>query len=280
MTDQPVVNGQHHSQAFLMALIAAFAIHIVTLNPEVNLGLFHTINQSHLWVPEVVIAMLNDLGNGVTLGAVALCYLVKYPQRTGQVLLAAVLSLIIVPTLKQYFDAQRPAAVLQQLTIIGQAHYSNSFPSGHTATIFLFAGLYYIHKPHRLLRITALSLAFVVGASRIAAGAHWPEDVALGAVVGLICAFAAVNLCGSWSLSKSKQLVCYLLILTVLVTVELGSGHDFADFPPVQWMRWSLIVYSGMMVSHFIWVAFDCKAKVKLRFGQKAREFGRSGIIK
>ncbi|QLE83802.1 hypothetical protein FLM48_01065 [Shewanella sp. Scap07] len=54
--------------------------------------------------------MINDLGNGITTGAVALCYLVRYSQRTGKVLLAAVLSLVMVPLLKHYFDAPRPAA--------------------------------------------------------------------------------------------------------------------------------------------------------------------------
>lgn len=209
VTQLQTENSNDTQQAFLVALVGLLFIHILMLNSQVNQSLFYLLNQSHLWIPESVIAMINDLGNGITMGAVALCYLVRYPQRTGKVLLAALLSLVMVPLLKHYFDAPRPAAMLSDLHIIGQAHYSNSFPSGHTATIFLFAGLYYLHKPNTVLRVAALMLALVVGGSRVAAGAHWPQDVALGAIVGLLCAFVASRCCTDWQLNRSRQSLCF-----------------------------------------------------------------------
>ncbi|WP_028772871.1 phosphatase PAP2 family protein [Shewanella waksmanii] len=151
VTQLQTENSNDTQQAFLVALVGLLFIHILMLNSQVNQSLFYLLNQSHLWIPEGVIAMINDLGNGITMGAVALCYLVRYPQRTGKVLLAALLSLVMVPLLKHYFDAPRPAAMLSDLHIIGQAHYSNSFPSGHTATIFLFAGLYYTNQYKNLI---------------------------------------------------------------------------------------------------------------------------------
>ncbi|MBF0169852.1 MAG: phosphatase PAP2 family protein [Nitrospinae bacterium] len=61
---------------------------------------------------------------------------------------------------------------------------ARSFPSGHTQAAFtaaLFFVLYYRHRGWGALLLTTASL---VGFSRIYVGAHYPADVAAGALLG------------------------------------------------------------------------------------------------
>jgi membrane-associated phospholipid phosphatase len=59
----------------------------------------------------------------------------------------------------------------------------NSFPSGHTQTIFAITAALTILYPR--LGIVFFSIAILVGGSRIILIAHYPSDVIFGAYLGL-----------------------------------------------------------------------------------------------
>jgi undecaprenyl-diphosphatase len=67
-----------------------------------------------------------------------------------------------------------------------------SFPSGHAAGIFAFAGFVAMagvevvgsRRRHRTLTAGLFTLAAGVAASRVALGVHYPTDVAAGALLG------------------------------------------------------------------------------------------------
>ncbi|WP_185977005.1 MULTISPECIES: phosphatase PAP2 family protein [Shewanella] len=202
-------------------------------------------------MPNWISALVSDFGNGITLGALILCYLVKRPELICRVLLAALLSLIFVPLLKQYFDAPRPAVILEHLNVIGEARHKHSFPSGHSATAFLFAGLIYLSNQQAFLRMSMIFMATLVGISRILVGAHWPADVVMGAIVGLSCAYAASHICPLIRLTFRKRLLAYLLFFSALVSSELHTGYDFSDISIVQYVRWGLLTLSIAAVLMF-----------------------------
>ena len=62
----------------------------------------------------------------------------------------------------------------------------NSMPSGHAAATF--AGLVMVGMLAPRLKPVTWTLAIIVGASRVAYGAHWPTDVLLGAFIGIVAA--------------------------------------------------------------------------------------------
>ena len=67
-----------------------------------------------------------------------------------------------------------------------------SFPSGHAAAAFVFAGLVAFFYP--FFAMLAYGLAIMVGASRVLLGVHYPSDIAAGAVLGMVCCTFALSL--------------------------------------------------------------------------------------
>ena len=68
----------------------------------------------------------------------------------------------------------------------------HSMPSGHTAASF--AGLVMIGLLFPRWKFLTWTLAIVIGISRICIGEHWPSDVLLGALIGMVSADAIKNL--------------------------------------------------------------------------------------
>ena len=85
-------------------------------------------------------------------------------------------------------------------------HHSNSFPSGHTSTFFVFATCCVIILAYRYLRdakqhepksrlmfytsiLALLALAALGGYSRIYLSQHFLSDVCVGSIIGIIAPF-------------------------------------------------------------------------------------------
>ena len=81
----------------------------------------------------------------------------------------------------------------------------NSFPSGHTATVFGLAGAIVLAAP--AWGVAALVLAGVVAWSSIAMGAHHPSDI----VVSIVLAFIVAGLVWRWMRGNGARLADKLL---------------------------------------------------------------------
>ena len=91
-------------------------------------------------------------------------------------------------TMKNVFCRVRPCNQDLSIPLAVKRPTAYSFPSGHTGSSFAAAmGLFLCHKK---LGIPALVLAFVIGLSRLYLFVHFPTDVLVGAVLGILCAVA------------------------------------------------------------------------------------------
>jgi membrane-associated phospholipid phosphatase len=92
-------------------------------------------------------------------------------------------------------DAGRPISFLpvDQLYLVPgvDVHSHMSFPSGHTATAFAFMVVLSLCLKHRLLTVFFSFIALSVGISRIYLLQHFGWDVAIGAVIGTLCAWVS-----------------------------------------------------------------------------------------
>lgn len=96
------------------------------------------------------------------------------------------ISIVLVPVFKVYFDYPRPWEVFggESIALLGASDSNHSFPSGHAAYVVLMAASLRTALPfwgRKLMLIFAVLGCF----SRVSVGAHFPADVLAGAVISL-----------------------------------------------------------------------------------------------
>ncbi|MCA1960411.1 MAG: phosphatase PAP2 family protein [Desulfomonile sp.] len=143
-------------------------------------AIFEALNSLHTPITDRLWFTLTSLGDGLVLGIILGAFLVKDPRVTALGLLLLVLSTVILHLIKVLYPALRPAAVLDEVHVVGPLLRSGSFPSGHASSATA-AGLAIIaYSASSTTRWTVGTLLVLMSASRIFVGAHWPSDVIAG----------------------------------------------------------------------------------------------------
>lgn len=134
--------------------------------------------------------------------------------------------LILVNTAKLMLKRERPYVEHDTIKALEREHKSKSFPSWHTfnaAANFLALG--YI-TDSVWIYILGLVFALVVGISRILLGVHYPTDVIIGYLLGVLGFCIALSLVGYW--------------LELVEILEDLSPYNFAnnDWNPLFYYWW------------------------------------------
>ncbi|TFV33209.1 phosphatase PAP2 family protein [Streptomyces sp. T1317-0309] len=105
---------------------------------------------------------------------------------------AVVLAYAVNSGIKMLFQEPRPCRTLPHDSLIEACPPADdyAFPSNHTTVAFAFAAALLL--VNRWLGSVALLAAVAMGASRVYVGAHYPHDVAVGALVGTTVAVLTV----------------------------------------------------------------------------------------
>lgn len=85
-------------------------------------------------------------------------------------------------------------------------HATASFPSGHTATAFVFYLIFCLVFENKLWLVVGLLYALIVGYSRIYLAQHFPFDVAAGIVVAIVSVIFSLLIQNRFSKRKSNNL--------------------------------------------------------------------------
>ncbi|MGM0471591.1 MAG: phosphatase PAP2 family protein [Bacillota bacterium] len=101
-----------------------------------------------------------------------------------EILTSLTVSHFVVHIIKRKINRPRPYKILEEIEIYIVPFEDYSFPSGHTTASFSMAVTLSFYFTGCLVLL--ISLASLVGMSRVYLGVHYPSDVMIGAMIGTL----------------------------------------------------------------------------------------------
>lgn len=146
---------------------------------------FYILNQKyHTKFLNITMKYITHIGS--TLFSIAItAFLMVLDFKIGKTLfLNLVFCQLIIQTLKRVVNRPRPYIKHTWTYLINPPKCKYSFPSGHTNSAFVIAIVLSYFIP--FLAFIFLSLALMVGFSRIYLGCHYPTDVFIGFIISVL----------------------------------------------------------------------------------------------
>jgi membrane-associated phospholipid phosphatase len=200
------------------------------------------------YLPAALPSSLTLLGNGLAATALLAPCLRRAPSVLVAALYAAPVGAVFSRVGKWLAERPRPAAVLDAAQIDVQGPWlsgHNSFPSGHSLTIFLAATVLVLGaesvRARPLAVLGVLGLAVLVAASRVMVGAHWPSDTLGGAALGTLAGLAGTWAAARWPwfpLTRWRHAPALRALVVLACAVALGA--EDTGYPLAQAAQWCL----------------------------------------
>ena len=172
---------------FLLAL--TIALILLKLFPSLDLYALKSLNK--LFFDERTYAVITDMGNAFFITAFIIPALIVYSNFNSKINSVSA-SILVIPSLvfglfiqlvKNLVNAPRPSGVGDiNINFLEPVFQSNSFPSGHTASIFIVCLIWLKvaltnTKGFQIHYFVIVLFALVVSLTRVIVGAHWLSDV-------------------------------------------------------------------------------------------------------
>ncbi len=181
-----------------MYVFILFGGFILLLIPKAYIHLF--INQYHSSAADVFFTYATLLGDGISATILVLILLFIRFRYAMMLAISNISCSVIIQLLKRLFfsDSFRPCQFfkgIHQLYLVpGVEVYSfNSFPSGHSATIFTTCTLLCMMTKQRLLRPLLFIAACIIAFSRVYLSQHFFVDIYAGSIIGVIVAYSTAT---------------------------------------------------------------------------------------
>ena len=106
-----------------------------------------------------------------------------------------------------------------------------------------------------VVKLCTVLLALLVGISRIAVGVHWPEDIMVGAALGLLSAAAGVFIVSELGLKskKSVQLIIAFILISLDLYLLFLYDSKYVQAICLQHIFASVILIAGIREFFLIW---------------------------
>jgi membrane-associated phospholipid phosphatase len=172
---------------------------------------FLLINQWHSNFADVFFKYYTNAGDGLVYVALILIFLFinRWSALIG--LWGFASSSLTVQLVKQVIirDTPRPKTFFENPGVLHfvdgvTVHGFGSFPSGHTATAFSIALWLAYLTPNKFIGALYLIPAILVGYSRIYLAQHFPEDVMIGSLIGIVTTILVIAIMEGRKNKKGK----------------------------------------------------------------------------
>ena len=169
----------------------AIAIALISLKLFPTLDLFALKFLNKLFFDERTFAVITDMGNAFFITAFIIPALIVYSNFNSKINSVSA-SILVIPSLvfglfiqlvKNIVNAPRPAGVDDiNINFLEPVFQSNSFPSGHTASIFIVCLIWLKvaltnTKGFQMHYFVIVLCALIISLTRVIVGAHWLSDV-------------------------------------------------------------------------------------------------------
>lgn len=190
-------------------------------------ALFLSLNTHAGLLPDAFWSGLTLLGDSLVALCLLLFLLRRRPDLVTAALFASLPALLLSHGLKDGLAVPRPLAVLGDgIHVVGPPLKAGSFPSGHTTTAFLLAGVLVLGIRTRGTAAIVLILAALAGLSRIAVGAHWPRDILGGILCGWLSGLVGLYLAHRLPLHERPGVLAAMRFFLLVCALVLLTGYD------------------------------------------------------
>ena len=244
----------HPVYRLTMALLALAALLLLLFSsvwgiglPDLNGFLFNRLNTELGSYDGIVWANLTNLGDGLMVTVLGIAIFSRIPRDLLTVFLCVIIVGLLVNIGRKMFSALplfeilelRPASRMAQICgagmvedcvhILGRVLRHYSFPSGHSASAAAVATLICLKVHSRTWRTLVVIVCVFVAVSRCVVGAHWPVDVAAGALLGVVGTLVSVWLVDHVIPEPDEKSRIGLYLFAMIVSIALywnDAGYE------------------------------------------------------
>jgi undecaprenyl-diphosphatase len=157
---------------------------------HLDIDVFRELNKAGISAPiDALMVGFTIIGISYVIVLVAIPLWLKDKREASiDVIVLVVIVTLVTEVMKLVVDRPRPSAELSDVHTILSAS-GPSFPSAHAARAFAVALLVWLNTNRRWGAV-AVAVASLIALSRVYLGVHWPSDVVVGALLGLMLAWA------------------------------------------------------------------------------------------
>ncbi len=187
---------------FLKSTIISTILGLMLILLSFSIGknqLFLFLNGNGGFLGDLFFTYCTYLGDGIMWVPVVLLFIFFRKKLLPLVFCAIIFSTLLVQVSKNvvFANEARPTNAIQEMNLIHtvkgvELHSNNSFPSGHTTTVFCIYLLGCLVIGGNTMLIIGLILALLTGYSRIYLAQHFPLDVGAGMITAVISIYISL----------------------------------------------------------------------------------------
>ena len=190
------------------------------------------------WLEGIRMPVLNEfmlaittLGEETAFLAMALIFFWCVDKKRGYLLMSVgFLGTMFNQFMKLWFRIPRPWVLDENFTILEQAREAASgysFPSGHTTSAVGTFGSIAVSSRKRWVQVLSVTVAVLVGISRMYIGVHTPADVLVGALTSILLIVLLRNVV----LSGNEKGMKVIIAVMIAVAIGLLAFVELYPFP-------------------------------------------------